>query len=145
MASTAQRLKRAHVPIEEFPQSVPNLTAASQNLFELVQGRNLLLYPDKAMRLAVSRAVAVESSRGWRISKEKQSHKIDVVVALAMACHAAVESQGKAQHPQFTQADVMAVRTRGQMRAMGFFPQRTPEEKYGERAWAMRRRAAGLD
>jgi len=43
-----------------------------------------------AVRLAISRAVAVETSRGWRISKEKASHKVDVVVALAMACHAAV-------------------------------------------------------
>jgi hypothetical protein len=42
------------------------------------------------MRLSVSRAVAIESPRGWRITKEKQSHKIDVVVALAMACHAAI-------------------------------------------------------
>ena len=41
--------------------------------------------------LAVSRAVAVESPRGWRIAKEKVSHKIDVVVALAMATRAAVE------------------------------------------------------
>jgi hypothetical protein len=50
--------------------------------------------PDAAMRLAISRAVAVETSRGWRIAKEKQSHKIDVVVALAMSALAAVRSQG---------------------------------------------------
>jgi phage terminase large subunit-like protein len=37
-------------------------------------------------------AVAVETSRGWRITKEKQSHKIDVVVALGMAARAAVLS-----------------------------------------------------
>jgi phage terminase large subunit-like protein len=90
MASTAQRLAKQGVPIEEFPQSVPNLTAASQNLFELIQSQQLVAYPDEAMRLAISRAVAVESSRGWKISKDKQTHKIDVVVALAMACHAAV-------------------------------------------------------
>ena len=46
---------------------------------------NLRTYPDDEMRLAVSRAVAVETSRGWKISKEKASHSIDVVVALAMA------------------------------------------------------------
>ena len=45
------------------------------------------------MRLAVSRAVAVETSRGWRIAKEKQSHKIDVVVALGMAALGAVKEQ----------------------------------------------------
>jgi hypothetical protein len=52
------------------------LTIASQNLWELIEGRNLVLYPDAAMRLAVSRAVAVETSRGWRITKEKQSKAI---------------------------------------------------------------------
>ena len=52
----------------------------------------MVLYPDAAMRLAVSRAVAIETSRGWRIAKEKQSHKIDVVVALGMAAHAAGKS-----------------------------------------------------
>ena len=51
-----------------------------------------MLYPDAAMRLAVSRAVAIETSRGWRIAKEKQSHKIDVVVALAQAAHACVKN-----------------------------------------------------
>jgi phage terminase large subunit-like protein len=93
MQATAQRLKRNGLPIEEFPQTVPNLTAASQNLFELIVGRNLVLYPDPGMRLSASYAVALETSRGWRIAKEKQSHKIDVIVALAMAAYAAVQGQ----------------------------------------------------
>ena len=37
----------------------------------------------------------LESARGWRITKEKPGHKIDVVVALAMACHAAVKAQSE--------------------------------------------------
>ena len=94
MAATAQRLTRAGVPIEEFPQSPANLTAASQNLFELINAGNIVAYPNDAMRLAISRAVAVESSRGWRLDKAKQSHKIDIVVALAMSALAAVRSQG---------------------------------------------------
>ena len=48
------------------------------------------------MRLSVSRAVAVETTRGWRIAKEKTSHKIDVVVALGMAALGAV-SKGEIQ------------------------------------------------
>jgi phage terminase large subunit-like protein len=92
MQAVAQRLTRRGLMIEEFPQSPGNLTIASQNLFELIEGRNLVLYPDAPMRLAVSRAVAIETSRGWRIAKEKQSHKIDVVVALAQAAHACVKS-----------------------------------------------------
>ena len=91
MQATAQRLTRAGLPIKEFPQSVPNLTAASQNLYELISGGNLAVYPSDQIRLAVACAVAIETPRGWRIGKDKQTHKIDVVVALAMACHAAVQ------------------------------------------------------
>jgi hypothetical protein len=56
----------------------------------VIKGRNLIVYPDPDMRLAVSRCVALETTRGWRIAKEKASHKIDVVVAMAMAALAAV-------------------------------------------------------
>ena len=92
MAAVAQRLQAAGVPMREFPQTVGNLTEIASNLFELVKSRALVAYPDADMRLAISRAVAVETGRGWRISKEKQAHKIDIVVALAMAAHAAVHS-----------------------------------------------------
>jgi phage terminase large subunit-like protein len=95
MVATAQRLAKAGVPIEEFPQSSPNLTAASQSLFELIQSQAIVLYPDADMRLAVSRAVAIETPRGWRIGKEKGSFKIDSVVALAMAAHAACTAQAE--------------------------------------------------
>jgi phage terminase large subunit-like protein len=95
MQSVAQRMLSNRVPMEEFPQSVPNLTEASTNLYELIKGRNLSLYPDEQIRLAISRAVAVETSRGWKISKEKAAHKIDVVIALGMAAHAAVASQSE--------------------------------------------------
>jgi phage terminase large subunit-like protein len=91
MAAVSQRLVRAGVKMEEFPQTVPNLTQASQNLYELIQGSNLIVYPNEALRLAVSRAVAVETGRGWRISKDKQSHKIDCVVALAQAALSATK------------------------------------------------------
>ena len=61
MQASAQRLARAGLPIEEFPQSSPNLTAASQNLYELIQNGSLVVYPDPGMRLAISRAVAIET------------------------------------------------------------------------------------
>jgi hypothetical protein len=93
MQSVAQRLLKQNLPIEEFPQSSPNLTAASQNLFDLIESQGLVLYPDEAMRLSISRAIAIETPRGWRIGKDKGSHKIDVVVALAQACYAAVRAQ----------------------------------------------------
>jgi phage terminase large subunit-like protein len=95
MQATAQRLTRARVALEEFPQSPGNLTTASQNLFELIEGQNLVAYPDAAIRLAISRAIALETPRGWRIAEEKQAHKIDVVVALAMAAYAAVKGESE--------------------------------------------------
>ena len=90
MAAVAQGLQHVGVPMREYPQTVGNLTEIGSNLFELIKARGLVAYFDAALRLAISRAVAVETPRGWKISKEKVSHKIDVVVALAMAAHAAV-------------------------------------------------------
>jgi phage terminase large subunit-like protein len=98
MQSTAQRLRNAGVFIEEFPQSSPRLTESSQNLFELIKSNNIVFYPDDDIRLAISRAVAKETSRGWRIGKEQQSHKIDVVVALGMAALVAAQ-QGTQENP----------------------------------------------
>ncbi len=95
LQSPSQRLIRAGLPMEEYPQTSNRLEEMGTNLYELIKGRNLHTYSDKEMRLAVSRAVAVESPRGWKIAKEKTSHKIDVVVALAMAALGAVESQGR--------------------------------------------------
>jgi phage terminase large subunit-like protein len=98
MAAVSQRLLKAGVPMVEFPQSVPNLTEASTNLYELIKSSNLIAYPDKAIRLSIQRAIAIETSRGWRIAKEKTSHKIDVVVALGMAALGAVQG-GIARNP----------------------------------------------
>jgi hypothetical protein len=91
MHDLSTRLFANGLPMVEFPQSTPNLTSMSQNLFELIQAKNLVLYPDEYMRTCASHAVAVQSSRGWKISKEKTSAKIDVIVALAMATLAAIE------------------------------------------------------
>jgi len=92
MQASAQQLRRAGVKMTEFAQSVPNLTSASQNLYELIKSQGIVTYPDADIRLAIQRSVAVETTRGWRIAKEKSSHKIDVVVALAQAALAAVQN-----------------------------------------------------
>jgi phage terminase large subunit-like protein len=92
MQAVSQRLQGADIPMVEFNQTVGNLTEASTNLYDLIKGYNLVVYPDADMRLAVQRSVAIETPRGWRITKEKASHKIDVVVALAQAALGAVQS-----------------------------------------------------
>jgi phage terminase large subunit-like protein len=91
MQASSQRLQRIGLPMCEFPQTIPNLTEASTNLYEAVKGQNIVAYPDEAIRLAMQRCVACETSRGWKISKEKNSHKIDVVIALGMAALGAVQ------------------------------------------------------
>ena len=121
MQAVAQRLAKANVPMVEFAQTVGNLTEASNNLYELVKGGNLLAYPDAAIRLAVQRTVAVESSRGWKLDKSKQSHRIDVIVALAMAALAAVQGgvQGNWIGAVDWQRANAAVALAGAMRSVG--------------------------
>ena len=105
MAAVSQRLLKRGLKIEEFPQNSPNLTAASQNLYELIEAGSLAVYPTPDIRLAISRAVAIETPRGWRIGKDKQAHKIDVVVALAMAAYAAVKGGGQPYYNLSAMAD----------------------------------------
>jgi phage terminase large subunit-like protein len=92
LANTCQRLTKRGVRIEAYPQTVPNLTRSGQALFDLLNGQTLLLYKAPDVRAQALMTVAVESARGWRIAKEKSSHKIDSIVALSMACVAALES-----------------------------------------------------
>ena len=72
MASSAQRLIKERVKMEETPQTVPTLTAAAQNLYDLVHSGNFTAYHSEEIRLAMSRAVAIESTRGWRIAKDNR-------------------------------------------------------------------------
>jgi hypothetical protein len=94
MTASAQRLQRQGLRMQEFPQTMSNLTTMGENLFALIKGRNLLVYPDEQIRTAVLHAVAVESGRGWRLDKSKQSDHVDIVISLAMAALAAVRAQG---------------------------------------------------
>jgi hypothetical protein len=69
--------------------SIPRM---GQTLFDLLNGRNLRLYPAADLRQQALNTVSLETPRGWRIAKEKASQKIDAIVALAMACVAAVDA-----------------------------------------------------
>ncbi len=75
MVAVAQRLQATGFPMVEFPQTVSNLTSSSTNLYELIKGGNLIAYRDDEVRRAVANSVAVETSRGWRIAKEKTTHR----------------------------------------------------------------------
>jgi hypothetical protein len=84
-------LKNAGLKIREFPQTTSNTTAMGQGLFDLLKGKNIKSYPSDELREQALNTVAIENPRGWRIAKEKASKKIDVIVALSMACLAAME------------------------------------------------------
>ena len=82
---SATRLRKRGLPMEEYAQTVPNLTSMGQNLYDLIKFKNLTLYACDEMRLEASRAIAKDAGRGLQICKEKSAHKIDQIVSLAMA------------------------------------------------------------
>ena len=88
-------LQAAGVPIKEYAQTQANCTLMGQTLFDLLTGLNLEVYPSDELRQQALSTVAVENPRGWRIAKEKASKKIDAIVALAMACVAAMAHRGE--------------------------------------------------
>jgi phage terminase large subunit-like protein len=91
MHRSALTLGKAGIKMVEFPQSTDRLTSMGQNLYNLIKGRNLLLYEDKTMRDHALRCVAQESQRGWKITKSQGSHRIDSLIALAISAFAAVD------------------------------------------------------
>jgi hypothetical protein len=91
MARSIATLKVSGLRIRELPQTVATTTAFGQVLYDALKGKNLVMYADDELRQQAMNTVAQESTRGWRIAKEKTSKKIDAIVALAMACLAAVE------------------------------------------------------
>ena len=88
-------LQAAGVPIKEYAQTQANCTLMGQTLFDFLTGLNLEVYPSDELRQQALSTVAVENPRGWRIAKEKASKKIDAIVALAMACVAAMAHRGE--------------------------------------------------
>jgi phage terminase large subunit-like protein len=91
---SATTLKQAGIKMIEFPQSVSNLTDAGQALYDAVKHKTLKLYKDDELRKEAAFAVGKETPRGMRIVKEKASHKIDAIVALAMAVCGALGQAG---------------------------------------------------
>jgi phage terminase large subunit-like protein len=124
-------LQQAGLPVREFPQTPQNLTRMGQTLLDLLRGRNLCLYPDDELRAQALSVVAVESPRGFRLAKEQASKKIDLIVALSLACLAALDEP--AGPPPFTDAELaeMERQERAVVRGFGFHPEPDP---YG--GWA---------
>jgi phage terminase large subunit-like protein len=88
----SQRLTRAGVNMVEWPQTLGNLSLMAGNLLELIKRRQIVCYQADDLRQAVAKTVAIESSRGWRLGKAKQSDRVDPVIALAMAALATIQA-----------------------------------------------------
>ena len=88
-------LTAARLPIEECNQTPQTLHKMASTLSDLVTQRRLVLYPDPDVRAHLLNAAVVESERGLRLAKPTASRKIDLTVALAMACLAAVEAPSR--------------------------------------------------
>lgn len=106
MAASAQRLVRDGLPMKEYIATGNNVTALAENLSRLVKGNNLIVYPDAEIREAVSRTIAIEGARGWKIDRDKQSHHIDIVIAIGLAALACVKAQGEFKSSPWTQKQV---------------------------------------
>jgi len=93
MSVISTLLAEAGVQVEEFTQTTQR-TAADTNFRDLVVGKRLAHCGNPDLRQHVVNAVAVETSRGLRIAKEKTTLKIDAAVAASMAAYMAVEALG---------------------------------------------------
>ena len=88
----SQRLTRAGVSMIEWPQTLGNLSLMAGNLLELIKRQQIVCYPSDDLRQAIAKTVAIESARGWRLGKAKQSDRVDPVIALAMGALACVQA-----------------------------------------------------
>lgn len=85
-----QRLQRRGVRIDDFPQTVGNLTILGNSLFDVIRQAQLIIYPGcEDLRAHVLGAAARETDRGIRLVKGAHSRKIDAAIALGEAVVAA--------------------------------------------------------
>jgi hypothetical protein len=113
LAAIAARLEREGYPVREYPQTQANLSAATSCLYGLIQSKSLIVPQDRELRAAAIHAAAVDTGRGWRLTKSSTSNFIDQIVALSMACLAATRAADIADQPamQF-QSPIIGVRNR---------------------------------
>lgn len=89
---SASTLRKSKLRMIEFPQTQSNTVEMSETLSDLLHNQRLMIYPDQELRLHLLNAQAKETQRGWRIVKKRQSRKIDLTIALALAVQGATKS-----------------------------------------------------
>lgn len=88
---SAKTLQDKGLMMTEYPQTVDNLVKMAETLQGLLKTAGLMLYENAELRQHLLSAKVKEHTRGWRLVKGRQTKKIDLAIALAMACQAATE------------------------------------------------------
>ena len=78
--------------IEEFPQSVGNLTVCGETLYDLIRSRNLLSYPDSDLRSHIEQRWASRAREAFGCRRKRRAGKSTLCVALSMACVGALQN-----------------------------------------------------
>ena len=89
----------SHIDVTEFAQTQDSGVKMGETLFSLVKDRNLIAYPSPELREHIVNAVGIETPKGVRMVKGKQSKKIDAAIALAMALCGALEGGRPVSNP----------------------------------------------
>jgi len=88
-------LRKEGIPIEEFKQSVTNLTAASAALYDALQYESLEAYRDPVLRDHIRFALAKPQGAAFRIIKSEETRRpIDGAIALAIAVYNGIAHGG---------------------------------------------------
>ena len=82
--------------VNEFPQTLKNMTAASETLYNLFKNQKIWVYADHELREHIKHAQAEDKGKGFRIVKPRKAavHHTDAAIALAMAAFWAYKTHG---------------------------------------------------
>jgi hypothetical protein len=89
--STIQKLQKENFAVEEYQQTLGNLTTMATALFDAIKNRTLKTYHAPELKEHALNALAVEGPRGYVIKKERAAGKIDGFISLGMALTAAIQ------------------------------------------------------
>jgi len=89
---TMTRLRSRGLPCNEYVQQQENMVRCSQALYDALKFDNIEAYPDEEWRKHIQMATAENSTRGFRIVKEKGNRKshVDGAISTAMGVYDAI-------------------------------------------------------
>ena len=88
-------LQREGIRIVEYTQSPDHLGKMANTMIELFKSQGLILYDAQDIKKAVQNAALIETPRGYKLAKDHQTGKIDLLVALAMGAVGVLEQLGE--------------------------------------------------